>query len=92
MILTETQVEIREAARTFAQERLAPGAAERDRSHRFPREELTELGALGFLGMLVPEAYGGAATDLVSYALVLEEIAAADGACSTIMSVHSSVG
>jgi alkylation response protein AidB-like acyl-CoA dehydrogenase len=69
MILTETQAEIREAARTFAQERLAPGAADRDRTHRFPREELTEMGALGFLGMLVPEAYGGSATDLVSYAL-----------------------
>ncbi|MEP9353732.1 acyl-CoA dehydrogenase family protein [Xanthobacter sp. KR7-65] len=92
MILTETQAEIREAVRAFAQERLAPGAAARDREHRFPGPELKELGALGFLGMLVPEAYGGSATDLVSYALALEEIAAADGACSTIVSVHSSVG
>ncbi|MDI4659240.1 acyl-CoA dehydrogenase family protein [Xanthobacter autotrophicus] len=92
MILTETQAEIRDAVRAFAQERLAPGAAARDREHRFPREELTEMGALGFLGMLVPEALGGVATDLVSYALALEEIAAADGACSTIVAVHSSVG
>ncbi|MDI4665577.1 acyl-CoA dehydrogenase family protein [Xanthobacter autotrophicus] len=92
MILTETQAEIRDAVRAFAQERLAPGAAVRDREHRFPREELSEMGALGFLGMLVPEALGGAATDLVSYALALEEIAAADGACSTIVAVHSSVG
>ncbi|MFG1349869.1 acyl-CoA dehydrogenase family protein [Xanthobacter autotrophicus] len=92
MILTETQAEIRDAVRAFAQERLAPGAAARDKEHRFPREELTEMGALGFLGMLVPEALGGVATDLVSYALALEEIAAADGACSTIVSVHSSVG
>lgn len=92
MILNETQAEIREAVRAFAQERLAPGAAARDREHRFPGPELKDLGALGFLGMLVPEAYGGAQTDLVSYALALEEIAAADGACSTIVSVHSSVG
>ncbi|GLI25043.1 hypothetical protein GGQ86_004773 [Xanthobacter flavus] len=92
MILTETQVAIRDAVRAFASERLAPGAAARDREHRFPGEELKELGALGFLGMLVPEDHGGSATDLVSYALALEEIAAADGACSTIVSVHSSVG
>lgn len=92
MILSETQVAIRETARAFAQERLAPGAAARDREHRFPRAELTELGGLGFLGMLVPEAEGGSDMDLVSYALALEEIAAADGAISTIVSVHSSVG
>lgn len=92
MILTETQVAIRDAVRAFASERLAPGAAARDREHRFPGNELKELGALGFLGMLVPEELGGSATDLVSYALALEEIAAADGACSTIVSVHSSVG
>ncbi|MFG1249102.1 acyl-CoA dehydrogenase family protein [Xanthobacter flavus] len=92
MILTETQVAIHDAVRAFASERLAPGAAARDREHRFPGEELKELGALGFLGMLVPEDHGGSATDLVSYALALEEIAAADGACSTIVSVHSSVG
>ena len=92
MILTETQIAIRDAVHAFAQERLAPGAAARDREHRFPGPELKALGALGFLGMLVPEAHGGAGTDLVSYALALEEIAAADGACSTIVSVHSSVG
>ncbi|MFH3479634.1 acyl-CoA dehydrogenase family protein [Xanthobacter variabilis] len=92
MILTETQTDIRDAVRAFAQERLAPTAAARDREHAFPRAELTEMGALGFLGMLVPEEHGGSATDLVSYALALEEIAAADGACSTIVSVHSSVG
>ena len=92
MILDETTEQIRDAVRDFAQERLAPGAAERDATSRFPREELTEMGALGFLGMLVPEAYGGSNLGTVAYALALEEIAAADGACSTIMSVHSSVG
>lgn len=92
MLLTEEQEQIREAARDFAQGSLAPGAASRDRDHAFPRAELTQMGQLGFLGMIVPEEYGGAQTGTVAYAMALEEIAAADGACSTIMSVHSSVG
>jgi alkylation response protein AidB-like acyl-CoA dehydrogenase len=92
MILTEEQEQIRDMARDFAQEVLAPGAAARDRDHAFPRAELTQMGELGFLGMLVPEAHGGSETGVIAYALALEEIAAADGACSTIMSVHSSVG
>jgi butyryl-CoA dehydrogenase len=92
MLLTELQEQIRDAARDFAQTRLAPGAAQRDRDCSFPRAELEEMGALGFLGMLVPESYGGSETGTVAYALALEEIAAADGACSTIVSVHSSVG
>ena len=92
MMLTEEQEQIRDMAREFAQDVLAPGAAQRDRDHAFPRDELTQMGELGFLGMLVPEAHGGSETGIVAYALALEEIAAADGACSTIMSVHSSVG
>ena len=92
MLLNDTQEQIREAARQFAQERLAPGAAIRDREHAFPRAELTEMGELGFLGMLVPEEWGGSDLGMVAYALALEEIAAGDGACSTIVSVHSSVG
>jgi butyryl-CoA dehydrogenase len=92
MILSELQQQIRDMTRSFARERLAPGAAKRDREHRFPREELKEMGALGLLGMLVPEAYGGSDTGAVAYAVAVEEIAAGDGPCSTIMSVHSSVG
>ncbi|AGT11238.1 acyl-CoA dehydrogenase family protein [Paracoccus aminophilus] len=92
MLLTETQEQIRDAARAFAQERLAPGAAARDADHAFPRAELAEMGALGFLGMLVPEDWGGSDLGMVAYAVALEEIAAGDGACSTIVSVHSSVG
>ncbi|MGA1834899.1 acyl-CoA dehydrogenase family protein [Rhizobium wenxiniae] len=92
MILSELQQQIRDMARSFARERLAPGAAERDREHRFPHEELQEMGALGLLGMLVPEAYGGSDTGALAYAAAVEEIAAGDGPCSTIMSVHSSVG
>ncbi len=92
MLLDDVQEQIRETAREFAVNRLAPGAAARDRDHAFPRQELTEMGELGFLGMLVSEDYGGSQTGTVAYALALEEIAAADGACSTILSVHSSVG
>jgi len=92
MILTEQQTQIRDMARDFARERLAPGAAERDAESRFPRAELKEMGELGFLGMLVPEAFGGSETGTVAYAVALEEIASGDGPCSTIMSVHSSVG
>lgn len=92
MRLTEEQTMVRDMARAFAQDRLAPTAAERDRSGAFPKTELAEMGALGLLGMLVPEEFDGAATDHVAYALAIEEIAAGDGAVSTIMSVHNSVG
>lgn len=92
MILSELQQQIRDMARSFARERLAPGVAARDREHRFPKEELQEMGALGLLGMLVPEEYGGSDTGVLAYAAAVEEIAAGDGPCSTIMSVHSSVG
>ena len=91
-MLTDDQRMIQDAARTFAVERLKPFSAEWDRESRFPKEALAEMGALGFMGMLVPEAYDGAAVDHVAYALAVEEIAAGDGAVSTIMSVHNSVG
>ncbi len=86
MLLSEEQRLIRDTMRAFARERLAPNAARWDREHHFPREELAALGELGALGMVVPEAWGGAGTDYVSLALALEEIAAGDGATSTIVS------
>ena len=92
MLPSALHIQIRDAARAFARQRLAPGAAARDRDAAFPRAELAAMGQLGLLGMLAPEAYGGSATGMVAYALALEEIAAADGACSTIVSVHNSVG
>lgn len=92
MILTEEQQLIRETARQFAEAELKPNAERWDREHAFPADALAEMGRLGLMGMLVPEEYGGAATDHVAYALALEEIAAGDGATSTIMSVHNSVG
>ena len=90
--LTEEQRLIRDTAREFAREVLAPQAAANDASSTLPAETLRQLGELGFLGMLVPEEYDGAAADNVAYALAVEEIAAGDGAVSTLMSVHNSVG
>jgi alkylation response protein AidB-like acyl-CoA dehydrogenase len=92
MIYNEQQTMIRDMARGFAAERLAPHAEAWDREHRFPREALAEMGELGFMGMLVPDEFDGAGVDHVSYALAIEEIAVGDGATSTIMSVHNSVG
>ena len=92
MRLTDEQRLLRDTAREFAQRELAPYAAERDREARFPTEAIAELGRLGFMGMLVPEAYGGAGADHVGYALAMEEIAAGEGAVSTILSVQNSVG
>ena len=91
MQLTEEQTMIREMARAFASEQLAPYAAERDRTHAFPADAIRQMGELGLLGMLVPEEWGGAGADHIAYALAIEEVAAGEGACSTIMSVHNSV-
>ena len=91
MILTQEQEMIRDALRDFSRERLAPFAEEWDRNHSFPREALKELAALGALGMVVPEQWGGAGMDYVSLVLALEEIAAGDGATSTIVSVQNSL-
>ena len=92
MLLNDDQTSIRDMARQFAQERLKPFAAEWDREHRYPAEAISEMAELGFFGMLCPEQWGGSETGYIAYALALEEIAAGDGACSTIMSVHNSVG
>jgi len=89
-LLAEEQILIRDMARAFATDRLAPGAAERDRTAVPPLDLLAEMGGLGLMGMTVPEEWGGAGTDFLSYTLALEEIAAADGAVSTIMSVNNS--
>jgi butyryl-CoA dehydrogenase len=92
MLLSEQQIMIRDMARQFAIEQMAPHAAEWDATGRFPAEAVKAMGELGLMGMLVPEEWGGAGVDLVSYALAVEELAAGDGSCSTIMTVHNSVG
>jgi alkylation response protein AidB-like acyl-CoA dehydrogenase len=80
---------LRDALRDFAAQRLAPHAAEWDRDATFPRAALKELAALGTFGIAVPEAYGGAGMDYLALAIALEEIAAGDGATSTIISVNN---
>ncbi len=92
MLLDENQEMVRDMARRFAAERLAPNSAEWDRTSHFPKDVLQEMGALGLMGMLVPEEWDGTMSDSVTYAVALEEIAAGNGAISTIMSVHNSVG
>jgi butyryl-CoA dehydrogenase len=91
MLLTDEQRQIRDTLREFARAELAPHAAAWDRDHAFPREALRALGRLGALGIVVPERFGGAELDYVSLAVALEEIAAGDGATSTIVSVQNSV-
>ena len=91
MLLTEEQLSVQEMARRFAQERLAPESARWDREHHFPADAVEEMARLGFFGMLVPEQWDGNDSGYVSYAVALEEIAAGNGALSTIMSVHNSV-
>lgn len=89
-MLTEEQQMIRDMARDFAQEKLAPGASERDKTSKPPLDLLRQMGDLGLMGMGIPEQWGGANADFVAYVLALQEIAAGDGAVSTIMSVNNS--
>lgn len=88
---TETQIMIRETARKFAEDELTPSASERDEKEEFPYEAVKKLGELGFMGMMVPEQYGGAGLDTVSYVLAMEEISRADASCGVIMSVNNSL-
>jgi len=89
MILSEEQTMIRDMARQFAQDRLAP-ANGFETEGAFPPDVVAEMGQLGLLGMTVPTEWGGAGVDMVSYVLALEEIAAGCGAMSTLMSVNNS--
>ena len=91
MILTPEQEMIRDTLRHFARERLAPNAAEWERSRTFPREALADLADLGVMGMVVPERWGGAGLDYLSMVLAIEEIAAGHGATSTIVCVQNSL-
>jgi len=90
MILTEEQTMIRDMARDFATNRLAPNTGAWEQAAAVPREVFDEMGKLGLMGMTIPEEFGGAGTDYVSYALALMEIAGGDGAISTVMSVNNS--
>ncbi|MEP7039537.1 MAG: acyl-CoA dehydrogenase [Acidobacteriota bacterium] len=89
--LTEEQQMVRNSIREFAQNEIAPLAREYDEEEKFPRKQLDGLAQLGILGMIIPEEYGGAGFDSVSYALALEEIAKADSSVAVIVSVTNSV-
>ena len=91
MILTQEQEMIRDSVRAFAQEQIAPFAAEWDKHSTFPRKALQGLAELGVLGMVVPEEWDGTGLGYIELGLAIEEIAAADGATSTIVSVQNSL-
>jgi alkylation response protein AidB-like acyl-CoA dehydrogenase len=88
---SETQLMIQETARKFAEDVLAPDASARDEREEFPSEAVKKLGELGFMGMMVPEKYGGAGLDSISYVVALEEISRVDASCGVIMSVNNSL-
>lgn len=90
-MLTETQRSIRDMVRGFAQDRIRPHSARFEAEGGYPPALFQDMGALGLWGMTAPDAYGGAGADAVSYALALMEIAAADGALSTIVSIQNSI-
>ena len=89
--LSEEHEMIRQTARDFAQEKIAPIAAEFDESGEFPHETIKKMGEMGFMGIEVPEEYGGAGMDTLSYVLALEEICKADAAHGVVMSVNNSL-
>lgn len=91
-MLSEEQRLIQDTARAFARDRLSPNAAAWDRESRFPAEAIAEMGKVGLMGIQVPEAYGGSDAGMTALAVALEEIAAGDGATSTIASVHNGLG
>src|SRR5919199_5646770 len=90
--LSDDQREIQALAREVAKEKIEPYAAEWDREHRFPRELITELAELGLMGVCIPDEYGGAGADFVSYVLVLEELPRADAGVGVTVAVHTSAG
>jgi alkylation response protein AidB-like acyl-CoA dehydrogenase len=91
LLLTEEHEMIRREARRFAQEEIAPIAADYDETGDFPSETIKKMGAMGFMGIEIPEEYGGAGMDTLSYVLALEEICKADASHGTIMSVNNSL-
>jgi alkylation response protein AidB-like acyl-CoA dehydrogenase len=89
--LTEEQIAVRDAARDFAQNVLKPGVIDRDREQRFPKDEIKQLGELGFMGMMVDPKYGGSGMDTVSYVLAMEELSKIDASASVCVSVNNSL-
>jgi short/branched chain acyl-CoA dehydrogenase len=90
--LTQEQQLVRDTVREFAESRIAPVAAELDREHRFPYELVAELAELGLMGMTVPEEYGGAGADTLSYAVAVEELTRIDSSVAITVAAHHSLG
>jgi len=89
MLLSDDHLAVQDAVRSFVQERIAPQAAAWDKSHHFPKAELRGLADLGCYGVAVPEQWGGAGLDYLALSIIVEEIAAGDGATSTVVSVNN---
>ena len=89
MLLSEDHRAVQDAVRAYVQDHIAPQAAAWDKSHHFPRAELRGLAELGCYGVAVPTEWGGAGLDYLALAVILEEIAAGDGATSTVVSVNN---
>ena len=89
--LSEQHELLRHTMREFAEREIAPGARERDESARFPRELLPEMAELGLFGVMIPERYGGAGLDALSFAIIIEEIARIDGAVALMLASHNSL-
>ena len=90
-ILDNQQELIKKTAREFANDILRPGVIERDEKSLFPKNEIIQMGELGFMGMMVPEKFGGSGLDTLSYCLALEEISKVDASVGVIMSVNNSL-
>jgi alkylation response protein AidB-like acyl-CoA dehydrogenase len=90
--LTSEQQLVRDTVREFAESRIAPVAEELDREHRFPYDLIAELGELGLMGMTIPEEYGGAGTDTLSYAIAVEELTRIDSSVAITVAAHHSLG
>ncbi|MBN8707420.1 MAG: acyl-CoA dehydrogenase [Bacteroidetes bacterium] len=89
--LTEEQLMIRDTARQFAEEELLPGVIDRDELEEFPHEQIRKMGELGFMGMMVPEQWGGSGLDAISYVLAMTEISKIDASAAVVMSVNNSL-
>jgi short-chain 2-methylacyl-CoA dehydrogenase len=90
--LTEEQELVRRTVRDFAEEKVAPVAEELDREHRFPYELVAELAELGLMGMPIPEEYGGGGSDMLSYAIAIEELTRIDSSVAITVAAHTSLG
>ena len=89
--LSETHQMIRDTARQFAQDEIAPSSIERDISAEFPADIVKKLGELGFMGMMVPPEWGGSGLDALAYVIAMEEISKVDASVGVIMSVNNSL-